>query len=258
MAKSSKATPSDAEPEVPSTLEIPTFPTDSTAFIESRTPFIAGGSDGTSARVSPSAATLSAFRDVRGHGRIQVHHPAEGSSQKRVLTLNEVRTSDSDVVVGTFLVQSVPATVLFDSGASNSFVSPGLVKKLGLSGGTGVKFNVKVASGEVRVCDRLFEGVKINIKGEEFPSDLIQYDLDGMDVVLGNELYLCSVDNLKAKGEVAQSIPVVRECLDVFPEEIPGMPPTREVEFSVDLMPGTAPISKAPARVEDPIARTPR
>ncbi|XP_019171920.1 PREDICTED: uncharacterized protein LOC109167356 [Ipomoea nil] len=127
----------------------------------------------------------SAFRDVRGHGRIEVHHPAEGPSQERVLTLSEVRTSDSDVVVGTFLVQSVPATVLFDSGASNSFVSPGLVKKLGLSRGTGVRFNVTVASGEVRMCDRLFEGIKINIQGEEFPSDLIQYDLDGMDVVLG-------------------------------------------------------------------------
>ncbi|XP_019167882.1 PREDICTED: uncharacterized protein LOC109163587 [Ipomoea nil] len=223
---------------------------------------------GTSTRVSPSAATLPALRDVRGHGRIEVHHPSEGSSQERVLTLSEARTSDSDVVVGTFLVQSVPATVLFDSGASNSFVSLRLVKKLGLSVGTGVKFNVKVASGEVRTCDRLFEGIKINIKGEEFPSDLIQYDLDGIDVVLGmdwlgrfraqilckdqkvvlrgpngkrvsyrgnmeepgiklmsmtkmkryldkgNELYLCSVEKLKAKGEVAQSIPVVREFLD--------------------------------------------
>ncbi|XP_019160727.1 PREDICTED: uncharacterized protein LOC109157278 [Ipomoea nil] len=216
---------------------------------------------GTSTRVSPRAATLPALRDIREYGRIEVHHPAVGSSQERVLTLNEVRTSDSDVVVGTFLVQSVPATVLFDSGASNSFISPSLVKKLGLSGGTGVRFNVKVASGEVRMCDRLYEGIKIYIKGEEFPSDLIQYDLDRMDVVLGmdwlgrfraqilckdqkvvlrgpsgkrvsyrgkmeepgiklvsmtkmkrymdkgNELYLCSVENLKAKGEVAHLYP---------------------------------------------------
>ncbi|XP_019179698.1 PREDICTED: uncharacterized protein LOC109174912 [Ipomoea nil] len=140
---------------------------------------------GTSTRVSSSAASVPVLRDVREYGRIEVHHPTVGSSQERVLTLNEVRTSDSGVVVGTFLVQSVPATVLFDLGASNSFISPGLVKKLGLSGGAGVRFNVKVASGEVRVCDRLFEGIKICIKGEEFLSDLIQYDLDGMDVVLG-------------------------------------------------------------------------
>jgi hypothetical protein len=39
---------------------------------------------------------------------------------------------------------------------------------------------------------------------------------------------------------------VVRDFLDVFPEELPGMPPDREVEFVMDLLPGTAPISKRP------------
>jgi hypothetical protein len=37
---------------------------------------------------------------------------------------------------------------------------------------------------------------------------------------------------------------VVRDFSDVFPEELPGMPPDREVEFVIDLLPGTAPISK--------------
>jgi hypothetical protein len=36
---------------------------------------------------------------------------------------------------------------------------------------------------------------------------------------------------------------------DVFPEELPGMPPDREVEFVIDLLPGTAPISKRPYRM---------
>jgi hypothetical protein len=39
---------------------------------------------------------------------------------------------------------------------------------------------------------------------------------------------------------------VVRDFLDVFPEELPGMPPDRGVEFVIDLLPGTAPISKRP------------
>ncbi|XP_019164487.1 PREDICTED: uncharacterized protein LOC109160661 [Ipomoea nil] len=174
---------------------------------------------------------------------------------------------------------------------------------LGLTDGVEVKLNVKVAFGEIKSCDRLFKDVKIVIGGEEFPSNLIQFGLDGVDVVLGmdwlgqfkarilcgeqkvvlrgpsrkrvsyrgtavesgvklvsmlrmkkyiekgHEAYLCSVDDLKAKGDAAQSIPVVCEFLDVFPEEIPGMPPPREVEFSVDLVPGTAPISKAPYRL---------
>jgi hypothetical protein len=39
---------------------------------------------------------------------------------------------------------------------------------------------------------------------------------------------------------------VVRDFPDVFPEELPGMPPDREVEFVIDLLPGAAPISKRP------------
>jgi hypothetical protein len=38
----------------------------------------------------------------------------------------------------------------------------------------------------------------------------------------------------------------VKEYLDVFPEELPGMPPNREIEFFIDLALGTAPISKRP------------
>jgi hypothetical protein len=42
---------------------------------------------------------------------------------------------------------------------------------------------------------------------------------------------------------------VVRDFPYVFPEELPGMPPDREVEFVIDLLPGTAPISKQPNRM---------
>jgi hypothetical protein len=42
---------------------------------------------------------------------------------------------------------------------------------------------------------------------------------------------------------------VVKNFPDVFPEELPGMPPDMEVEFVIDLLPGTAPISKRPYRM---------
>jgi hypothetical protein len=48
---------------------------------------------------------------------------------------------------------------------------------------------------------------------------------------------------------VGDNIRVVRDFPDVFPEELRGMPPDREVEFVVDLLPGTAPISKRPYRM---------
>jgi hypothetical protein len=48
---------------------------------------------------------------------------------------------------------------------------------------------------------------------------------------------------------VGSNIRVVRDFPDVFPEELPGMPPDRDVEFVIDLLPGTAPISKRPYRM---------
>jgi hypothetical protein len=43
-----------------------------------------------------------------------------------------------------------------------------------------------------------------------------------------------------------EDIPVVREFQDVFPQELPGMPPDREIEFTIDLTPGTSPIAQGP------------
>jgi hypothetical protein len=48
---------------------------------------------------------------------------------------------------------------------------------------------------------------------------------------------------------MGKNIRVVRDFPDVFQEELPGMPPDREVEFVIDLLPRTAPISKRPYRM---------
>jgi hypothetical protein len=46
-----------------------------------------------------------------------------------------------------------------------------------------------------------------------------------------------------------EKIPVVCEYPDVFPDELPGVPPDRDIEFAIELQPGTAPISKRPNRM---------
>ena len=46
-----------------------------------------------------------------------------------------------------------------------------------------------------------------------------------------------------------EEIPVVKYFQDVFPEELPGMPPDREIEFTIDLIPGTTPIAQAPYKM---------
>ncbi|XP_076901653.1 uncharacterized protein LOC143556119 [Bidens hawaiensis] len=48
------------------------------------------------------------------------------------------------------------------------------------------------------------------------------------------------------KPKKINEVPVVSEFQDVFPDEFPGIPPDREVEFKIELLPGTNPIAKAP------------
>ena len=47
-------------------------------------------------------------------------------------------------------------------------------------------------------------------------------------------------------GVVQEEVPVVKDFADVFPEGLPGMPPDRDIEFLIELFPGTGPISKRP------------
>jgi hypothetical protein len=52
------------------------------------------------------------------------------------------------------------------------------------------------------------------------------------------------------KGMLLEDIKVVCEYPDIFPEDLPGMRTDREIEFSIDLLPSTAPISKRPYRMD--------
>ncbi|KAM0006733.1 putative nucleotidyltransferase, Ribonuclease H [Helianthus debilis subsp. tardiflorus] len=61
-------------------------------------------------------------------------------------------------------------------------------------------------------------------------------------------VYMISVI-ISAKNKELKEISVVSEYPDVFPEELPGLPPDREVEFRIHLIPGTTPIAKSPYRL---------
>src|SRR6516165_5176268 len=65
----------------------------------------------------------------------------------------------------------------------------------------------------------------------------------------GCQAYLAYILYAEAKGPNLEDISVVHEFPDVFPEELPGLPPEREIDFEIVLEPGTAPISKAPYRM---------
>ncbi|GKC56984.1 putative reverse transcriptase domain-containing protein [Tanacetum coccineum] len=53
----------------------------------------------------------------------------------------------------------------------------------------------------------------------------------------------------KSKEKRHEDVPIIRDFLEVFPEDLSGLPPTRQVEFQIDLMPGAAPVARAPYRL---------
>ena len=65
----------------------------------------------------------------------------------------------------------------------------------------------------------------------------------------GCQCYLAHVVETVKEGTLVDEIPVVREFPDVFPDDIAGLPPEREVEFTIDLIPGIEPISIPPYRM---------
>ncbi|GJV14351.1 putative reverse transcriptase domain-containing protein [Tanacetum coccineum] len=70
----------------------------------------------------------------------------------------------------------------------------------------------------------------------------------------GNETLIVMVDGTKEtedrSGEKRlEDVSIVRDFPEVFPEELTGLPPTRQVEFQIDLMPGAAPVARAPYRL---------
>nr|GFD47486.1 putative reverse transcriptase domain-containing protein [Tanacetum cinerariifolium] len=65
----------------------------------------------------------------------------------------------------------------------------------------------------------------------------------------GCELFLAQVTGTVSKEKRVEDVPVIRNFLEVFPEDLPGLPPPRKVEFRIDLIPGATPVARAPYRL---------
>nr|GEV65503.1 putative reverse transcriptase domain-containing protein [Tanacetum cinerariifolium] len=74
-----------------------------------------------------------------------------------------------------------------------------------------------------------------------------EYMSKGCHVFLAN--ITSTKDEDKSKEKRLEDVPVVREFLEVFLEDLSGIPPTRQVEFRIDLVPGVAPVARAPYRL---------
>jgi hypothetical protein len=139
---------------------------------------------------------------------------------------------------------------------------------------------VSSPGGEMRT-KHICPTVSISIRGVDFSSNLILLDSKGIDIILGMD-WLSKYDGViqyarkavnltkkdgtsvefvamvqsgpdsklnHTKAIVLEDIRVVQDFPDVFPEELPGIPPDHDIEFLIELLPGTPPISKRSYRM---------
>ncbi|KAJ9541920.1 hypothetical protein OSB04_028426 [Centaurea solstitialis] len=95
------------------------------------------------------------------------------------------------------------------------------------------------------------DGSVLEVHGEKPKRDIKLASFMKMRSHLRKECvaFMAHVVDKKAEEKTIQDIPVVREFPEVFPEELPGLPPPRQVEFHIDLVPGAGPIAKSPYRL---------
>ncbi|GJV63823.1 putative reverse transcriptase domain-containing protein [Tanacetum coccineum] len=74
-----------------------------------------------------------------------------------------------------------------------------------------------------------------------------KYLLEGCPIFLAQVTMKKAED--KSKEKQLEEVPIVQDFPKVFPEDLPGIPPTRQVEFQIDLIPGAAPVARAPYRL---------
>ncbi|GJU69738.1 putative reverse transcriptase domain-containing protein [Tanacetum coccineum] len=98
----------------------------------------------------------------------------------------------------------------------------------------------------------IFHGDGSN-NGHESRLNIISCTKTQKYLLKGCPIFLAHVTTKKAedksKEKRLEDVPIVQDFPEVFPEDLPGIPPTRQVEFQIDLMPGAAPVARAPYRL---------
>ncbi|GJU25508.1 putative reverse transcriptase domain-containing protein [Tanacetum coccineum] len=183
---------------------------------------------------------------------------------------------DSNVVTGTFLLNNCYASMLFDSGADRSFVSSTFSALLDITPSTlDTSYAVELADGRISETNVVLRGCTLGLLGHPFDIDLMPVELvliiRGDDygnrsklkiisckktqkyIQKGCQVYLAQVTSKKAEDKSeekrVEDVLIIREFLKVFPNDLPRLPPARQVEFQIDLIPGAAPVARTPYRL---------
>ncbi|GKA49304.1 putative reverse transcriptase domain-containing protein [Tanacetum coccineum] len=216
-----------------------------------------------------------------GQGRGNQRNQARGRAF--MLGAEEAR-QDQNIVTGTFTLNNHFATTLSDSGADYSFVSTTFIPLLGIEpSDLGFRYEIEIASGQLVEIDKVIKGCKLEIEGHVFDINLIPFGHGSFDVIIGMDWLanykagiICHekvvrillpdgmvlrvlgerpkekarlLMSTKANEKNQEEIIVVRDFLEVILDDLSGLPPIREIEFQIELIPGATSVAKSPYRL---------
>ncbi|GJR57198.1 putative reverse transcriptase domain-containing protein [Tanacetum coccineum] len=173
---------------------------------------------------------------------------------------------DSNIVTGTFLLNNCYALMLFDSSADRSFVSTTFSALLDVTPTTlDTSYAIELADGRISETNIVLRGCTLGLLGHPFDIDLMPVELGSFDVIIGMD-WLAKYHALIVCDEKVVRIPYGNEVLiirgdncdsrigerrlrstdrtgisEVFPEDLPGLLPARQLNFKSNLVPGAAP-----------------
>ncbi|GKC50981.1 putative reverse transcriptase domain-containing protein [Tanacetum coccineum] len=170
----------------------------------------------------------------------------------------------------------------FMLGAEEARQDPNIVTGLEPSE-LGFKYEIEIASEQLVEINKVIKGCKLEIEGHVFDIDLIPFGYGNFDVVIGMDwlssykaeiishekvvrIPLPNAKVLRVLGErpeekarflmcakagdkKQEEIVVVRDFPEVFLDDLSGLPPIREIEFRIELIPGATPVAKSPYRL---------
>ncbi|GKC40831.1 putative reverse transcriptase domain-containing protein [Tanacetum coccineum] len=198
-----------------------------------------------------------------------------GNNRGAVYKLGAVDAhQDLKVVTGTFLLNNRYATALFDSGVNISFVSTNFSTLIDIeSVELDTSYEVKLADGKVVSTNNVLIGCTLNLLNCSFPIDLMVIELGSFDIIIGMDwlsrydaAILCREKKVRIplegktlviEGNRNNSRLKIVSCIkarkyiekgyfpEVFPDELPRLPPPRKVKFRIDLIHGDAPVARA-------------
>nr|GEX39560.1 putative reverse transcriptase domain-containing protein [Tanacetum cinerariifolium] len=179
-----------------------------------------------------------------------------------------------NIVMGTFLLNNHYAMVLFDSGSEKRFVNASFSHLIDIDPvRLDTSYEVKLVDGRVASTNIVLKGYTIHLVNHLFKIDLMPIELGTFDVIIGidwlveqdavnvygkkarkyiergSQLFVAHVTEKEPQEKRLEDVPVIRDFPEVFPDDLPGLPLPRQVEFQIDLVPGTAPVARAPYRL---------